>query len=188
MSGVCSNHAEYEVPRREHGYCVDDVARALVIVSRETERDTLVAELGVIYLDFVLDAVSSDGRCHNRMDADGKWRDEPGLGDWWGRALWGLGTAASTLPTEGMRARAIVGFRRLAQQRATDARAMTFAALGAGALLRSHPDESAARRLIADAVVVIGQGVRGSPWPWPERDCATRTAPLPRRSFWPVAR
>jgi len=160
--------AEYDVPRREHGYCVDDAARALVIVSREPLGDAVVAQLAIVYLNFVLDAVRSDGCSHNRMGVDGTWRDEPAVGDWWGRALWGLGTAASRMATPGLRAQAVVGFRRLAQQRTTDARAMTFAAIGAGALLRSHPDESAARSLMVDAVAVIGHRRQDSGWPWPE--------------------
>ena len=45
------------------------------------------------------------------MAVDGQWRDEAAVGDWWGRALWGLGVAAASAPTPGMRARALGGFR-----------------------------------------------------------------------------
>ena len=52
--GGLYEHAKGTTPRREHGYCLDDVARALVVVSRET--DPGQADLREQYLDFVLAA------------------------------------------------------------------------------------------------------------------------------------
>ena len=161
-------HAEYATPRREHGYCVDDAARGLVVVCREPHPDPAVLLLAGRYLDFVLAALAADGTCRNRMDSDGVWSDAPALGDWWGRAVWGLGTAAARGATPGMRARALIGFRRAARQRAPSARAMTFAALGAAELLRASPDEPAAGTLLRDAVLAIGTVGRDRTWPWPE--------------------
>ena len=161
-------HARYSTPRPEHGYCLDDVARALVVVCREPGPDLRIQRLAHIYLDFVLAAVAPDGRCHNRMNTDGRWIDESGLGDWWGRALWGLGVAAVHAPTEGMRARALYGFRGAARQRSPDTRAMAFAALGAGELLLHHPGEPAAESLLRDSASRIVAGVDANTWPWPE--------------------
>ncbi|MDQ6938183.1 MAG: glycosyltransferase, partial [Actinomycetota bacterium] len=73
-------HARYANPRREHGYCVDDVARALVVVCREPDPAPALQRMAGHYLGFLLDALASDGSCHNRMDVEGVWRDEPGLG------------------------------------------------------------------------------------------------------------
>ena len=50
------------------------------------------------YLDVVLAAIAPDGQCHNRLGLAGKWQDSPGLGDWWGRAVWALGVAAASGP------------------------------------------------------------------------------------------
>ena len=99
-------HALLATPRVEHGYCVDDAARGLVVTCREPNPGAVVQRLHHRYLTFVLAAVRPDGTCHNRMDADGLWSDEPGLGDWWGRALWGLGVAAALSPAAGRRASA----------------------------------------------------------------------------------
>jgi len=91
------------------------------------------------------------------------------VGDWWGRALWGLGVAAASAQTPGMRARALGGFRIAAQCRSPHVRSMTFAALGAAELLRKRPDEMAARQLLTDTLAVIGVGEDAdSLWPWPE--------------------
>lgn len=149
-------HAEHLVPRREHGYCVDDAARGLVVVCREPAPGPVLGRLARCYLDFVLDAFAADGTCRNRMDATGEWRDQPDLGDWWGRALWGLGVAAVSARTAGLRARALSGFRVAAQQRSPNIRSTAFAVLGAAEVLAQRPHEVAARALLCDGVRDIG--------------------------------
>jgi hypothetical protein len=161
-------HARYATPRREHGYCVDDVARGLVVVCREPRPGPVIRRLARCYLGFVLDALDPAGTCHNRMSVDGQWRDEAGLGDWWGRALWGLGFAATSAQTPGMRARALGGFRIAAQLRSPDLRSLAFGALGAAEVLRERPDEVAAAQLLRDALAAIGGPTGDSGWPWPE--------------------
>jgi hypothetical protein len=161
-------HALHAVPRREHGYCVDDVARGLVVVCREPHPGPAVRRLARCYLDFVLGAVEPTGACHNRMAVGGKWRDEAGVGDWWGRALWGLGVAATSAQTPGMRARALGGFRIAAQRRSPHVRSMAFGALGAAELLGERPGEAAAERLLWDALAVIGEPAQDPMWCWPE--------------------
>src|SRR5262249_10148723 len=73
-------HALLREPRREHGYCTDDVARALVAVVREGHAPWL-DRLRAVYLRFVEDAQLPDGRFHNRRAAGGAWADEVGSGD-----------------------------------------------------------------------------------------------------------
>ncbi len=161
-------HALGTVPRREHGYCVDDVARGLVVVCHEPKPGPAACRLARCYLAFVLAALDPAGACHNRMAADGQWRDEAAAGDWWGRALWGLGVAATSAQTPGMRARALGGFRIAAQGRSPHVRSMAFAALGAAELLEERPEEIAARRLLEDTLAVIGGREADPRWPWPE--------------------
>jgi hypothetical protein len=121
------------------------------------------------YLTFVLAAISGDGTCHNRMESGGRWSDEPGLGDWWGRALWGLGVAAAApSATAGQRARALAGFRVAAQQRSPHTRASAFAALGAAELLRVRPAEPSALTLLDHVAHTLGRQPATDAWPWPE--------------------
>jgi hypothetical protein len=161
-------HALYSVPRVEHGYCVDDVARGLVVACREPAPSPAVRRLAAIYLDFTLAALRPDGSCHNRMRAGGGWTDEPATGDWWGRALWGLGVAAAHAPSAEMRDGALDGFRTASGRRSPHHRAMAFAALGAGELLLHRPDERSARALLRDAATAVAPGSDGAAWPWPE--------------------
>jgi hypothetical protein len=161
-------HARYDEPRQKYGYCVDDVARALVVVSREVNPGTDVAGLVPGYLGFTRSALDTAGRCHNRMGSDGSWLDAPGLGDWWGRAIWGLGSLSASSSNPASRAAALSGFRTAAKQRSPHTRALAFAALGAGEILLDRPNEWAARRLLNDAVATIGADRPDPTWPWPE--------------------
>jgi len=162
-------HALHAIPRREHGYCVDDAARGLVVMCHEPEPGPTARRLARCYLAFVLGALDPTGACHNRMAVDGQWHDKAAVGDWWGRALWGLGVAATNAQTPGMRAQALGGFRIAAQRRSPHLRSMAFAALGAADLLRRRPDEMAAKRLLTDMLAAIGGAADGdSSWPWPE--------------------
>jgi hypothetical protein len=160
-------HALLDEPRRDHGYCVDDVARALVVLLRESERTPELDQLVSTCLRFLEAAVDVDGQVHNRMDAGGTWTDDAGLGDWWGRAVRALGAASVHLPTPSDRARARIAFHRAASTRSPHGRAMAFATLGAVDVLSADPDDLCARALLLDGVASIA--VPSDPrWAWPE--------------------
>ncbi|WP_347976325.1 glycosyltransferase [Microbacterium sp. ProA8] len=160
-------HALLDEPRPDHGYCVDDVARALVVLLRETERPAELDGLVSTYLRFLEAAVDVDGRVHNRMDAGGTWTDAAALGDWWGRAVRALGAASVDLPSPSDRSRARIAFHRAASTRSPHGRAMAFATLGAVDVLGADPDDLCARALLLDGVASIA--VPPDPrWPWPE--------------------
>jgi hypothetical protein len=162
-------HAEGIVPRHEHGYCVDDVARGLVVVCREPSPSQEIITLGRRYLYFLAQAQAPDGRCRNRLGYDRRWRDQPGTEDCWGRALWGLGTAAARGPTPGIREESLSRFDRGAQVSSPWPHAMAFAALGAAEVLDRWRDHSGALTLLDKASAVIGQAPADPVWPWPAR-------------------
>ncbi|MFC3891258.1 hypothetical protein ACFOWZ_07195 [Lentzea rhizosphaerae] len=172
-------HADGPLPRREHGYCLDDVARGLVVLCREPE---LSAELVVLverYLAFTAHAQANNGQFHNRLGADRGWRDEPGLGDWWGRALWGLGTAAARCPVPWIRQAALAAFERSAHRRPSSVRSMSFAALGAAEVLGAVPDHALAAKLLGDVAAHVGEPRAVPEWPWPEHRLYYANAVLP---------
>ncbi|GAA4573093.1 glycosyl transferase [Micromonospora coerulea] len=162
-------HARHAIVRREHGYCTDDVARGLVVTSRQPEPTEEVLRLAERYLAFLTHAQDARGAFHNRLGHDRRWTDEPGLGDWWGRALWGLGTAAARSPATWIREEALVAFGRAATRRSPAPRAMAFAGLGAVEVLRRHPAHSAAAALLADAATTVGTPGPDPEWRWPEQ-------------------
>ena len=89
------------LPNRSTGYCVDDVAR-LVIVSIGLERvlgDPSYARIRTNALAFLPHAWDRDSaRMHNFMDYGRRWLDRPHVGDHVGRAVWALGVAAADGP------------------------------------------------------------------------------------------
>lgn len=160
-------HARGPMPRRSHGYCVDDNARTLLVISLEPDPPPEVAQLAERCLAFLAHAQVADGRFHNRLGYHRRFEDEPGEGDWWGRALWGLGVAVAANPTAWVRAEALTCFTDGCEVRSDHPRAMAYAALGAAAVVRAHPEHSAARRLLADAAASIGRPSDDPAWPWP---------------------
>ncbi|MGC5225347.1 glycosyltransferase [Micromonospora sp. DT81.3] len=171
-------HALLDVPRRDHGYCVDDVARALVVLLREPEPTPALLRLTDTCFRFLEGAVDKDGRVHNRMAAGGGWTDEPALGDWWGRALQALGAAAAHAPTGQTRSRALTAFHRAASVRSPHGRALAFATLGAADVLAAYPDDLCARALLLDGISSIPTPPDDS-WPWPEQRLRYANAALP---------
>jgi hypothetical protein len=160
-------HARHAVPRLEHGYCTDDAARGLVVTSRETELDAGMRALNERYFGFLLRAQDRRGAFHNRLSTDNRWLDNAGMGDWWGRALWGFGTAAAGNPDMRIRRAARAAFDRSAHHRSAAPHTMAFAGLGAVQILRGHPDDVAAAALLRDAVEAIGVPDNDSDWYWP---------------------
>lgn len=159
-------HALLGEPRPEHGYCVDDVARALVVTTRETHPSPDVEDLARLCLRFLTGAQDPSGLVRNRLDRDLRWSDEPRAEDAWGRALWGLGTAAAR--SQELGASALSRFEISADIRSPYPRAMAFAALGAGEVLEAYPDHAQARRLLADATRTALRPGPDADWPWPE--------------------
>ena len=160
-------HALGDQPRPEHGYCLDDVARALVVVLRENAPSAILTQLGATYLRFIEEAVGADGAAHNRMSARGEWTDAPEMGDWWGRAVGALGFAAAHAPSHGQRVRANRVFVRAARQAPVDVRAAAFAVLGAADLLHVRPASLAARRVLTAGLAVLPRTAIDG-WNWPE--------------------
>jgi hypothetical protein len=159
-------HAELTKRRTEHGYCVDDVARGLVVTAREPSPDATTQALSETYLRFLGEAQAADGRFHNRRGVDRIWRDQPSVDDCWGRALWGLGTAVARLPASAKTA--MTHFDRGVDLRSPWTRATAFAALGAAAVLGERPQHEGAQRLLSEAAERIGPVGRDPDWRWPE--------------------
>ncbi len=181
-------HALRRRPRVEHGYCVDDVARALVAVCRDEPNvgactsvlaPEVMAALAETYLRFLEDAQTADGLVVNRRDARRRWTGRATVDDCWGRALWGLGTAASRSRDDTLARRAADRFTRGATRRSRWPRAMAFAGLGAAEMMRIDPRHVGARALLRDAAAAVGTFRAERAWPWPEPRLTYANAVLP---------
>lgn len=172
-------HACGAEPRLEHGYCTDDMARVLVVASREPDAGDAVHALARLAVKFLNEAQAFAGGCRNRMDRHGRWTDDFAFEDCWGRCLWGLGTAAAHSDVGLVRSLSVVQFERAAHGRSVWPRAMAFAALGAAELLSVDPDHAAARHLIDDYAAGVAEPNGDRDWPWPEARLSYANALLP---------
>jgi hypothetical protein len=161
-------HARGSIPLRRHGYCVDDVARGLVVVCRQPDPTAELSRLADVYLAFLLHAQADNGTFHNRLSYERTWLDPAGTGDWWGRAIWGLGTAVARAKASHVSDPALAAFERALDHRSPSPRSMAFAGLGAAEVLTVIPDHPAARRILADAVTTVGWPAPKPAWPWPQ--------------------
>ncbi|MBY0287336.1 MAG: glycosyltransferase [Mycobacteriaceae bacterium] len=172
-------HARLTEPDPEHGYCTDDVARVLVVTTRQPGLERTLNGIAGVALRFLGEAQALTGACRNRMDSKGIWTDEPAVEDAWGRCLWGLGTAAAHSDVAWARQSAIMQFERGAQERSPWPRAMAFAALGAAEMLAFDPENRAARLLIIDYAASLAEPNGDPAWPWPEPRLTYANAVLP---------
>lgn len=171
-------HADHRTPRREHGFCTDDMARVLLVTTREPDPPVEVKRLAHAALRFLADAQGVDGRIRNRRTATGRWRGRPTNEDCWGRSMWALGTVAATVRGR-LGDEALSLFEHGTEPRSPWTRANAFAALGAASVLRVDPRHLRARRLLEDAVAVITARQEGAVWPWPEARLTYANAVVP---------
>ena len=172
-------HARLAEPRREHGYCTDDMARVLLVSVRERHPTPEVERLIETSLCFLTKAQSSDGDFYNRMSERGSWLDRPTVEDCWGRSVWALGTAAGRAQAERTRQIALEQFERAARRRSPWRRTMSFAAIGAAELLSTSPAHVEARALLAAAADTMPTSADDAAWPWPEPGLTYANAVIP---------
>ncbi len=169
-------HARFTIPDRNHGYCTDDNARALVVAlqSYELTQDDAMLKLARTYLSFVHHAFNPNAaRFRNFMSYDRSWKEEIGSEDSHARALWGLGSAVSLARHDGFRALALDLFDRAVHVTAdfTSPRAWAFTLVGLHAYLRRYGGDSDVKRIreslgnrLYDQFLANAQ----DDWPWPE--------------------
>lgn len=91
-------HTKFAVPDRRHGYCLDDNARALLVLTELASVRPLTAleeQLLLTYAAFVESAWSPEtNRVHNFMSFDRTWLESADADDALGRAIWALGAVA----------------------------------------------------------------------------------------------
>ncbi len=182
-------HATFNIPNREEGYCTDDNARALLLcasLQHWTEHNPVVERLGTAYLAFLNYALNRQkGRFRNFMGYDRSWLERAGSEDSHGRALWALGTVVGRSPQEGWRE---VSARLMrdgigAATGLLSPRAWAFALLGIHEYLRGvHTDDRATSLGIELADRLHRSFMAGSDegWRWFERTLAYDNARMPQ--------
>lgn len=169
-------HARRTVPSRAHGYCIDDVGRAL-IVAVDAAADRATAEAGqrllTTYLAYVVDAQLPDGWFHNFLGYDRRWQDDRGTDDSFGRTCWGLGYVIAHAPRPADRSLARDVLRAALPHVGTlgHLRSRAYAALGLARVVAADRFDAAAAtalRATAGGIADAYDAVATRDWAWCE--------------------
>jgi hypothetical protein len=181
-------HAAFDVPRYDDGYCLDDNARALLAVALVEDVGAAdpkaVRALGTRYLAFVQHAFNPErGRFRNFMSYSRRWLEEQGSEDSHGRALWALGSVVTRSTDHGRRGLAGDLFHAALPvvDRFTSPRAWAYSLLGIDEYLKAfHGDRNVQdlRKTLADRLVDVYERTAGPGWPWFENKATYGNARL----------
>lgn len=183
-------HATFNIPCYEEGYCLDDNARALLLTALLEESGTdegrTVRELASRYMAFVSHAFDKQsGRFRNMMSYSRHWLEEHGSEDSHGRALWALGTIVGRCSDPGKQSLAGNLFHAALPAVAdfTSPRAWAFALLGISEYLRAFQGDSNVQsigRSIAERLLSLFVRTSRPDWPWFEDSVTYSNARLPQ--------
>ena len=161
------------VPDRRHGYCIDDNARALILVNHVRglgEADRLARSS--TFASFIQYAWNPELRTfRNFMSFNRGWCEEQGSEDSNGRTLWALGDTAVHSPSPELRAWAASWFNTAlcALDPVGSPRALAFGMLGAAKILGIEPGHQAAQQLMSrggDLLFRLLARSRRPDWAW----------------------
>jgi len=95
-------HAKFGIPNLKEGYCLDDNARALlmVLMTYRQTKDTLALNLAPIYLSYIHYMQNEDGSFRNFLSFNRNFLDEIGSEDSFGRSIWALGYLIGNAPND----------------------------------------------------------------------------------------
>ncbi|CAN5197784.1 glycosyltransferase family 4 protein [soil metagenome] len=186
-------HATFTVSNRDHGYCTDDNARALIAALKAqqtftiTQKDSYrLKKLVNKYLSFLLHAFNTEtGRFHNFMSYSREWLEESaGSEDSHGRALWALGSTISMAKQTSDASLATNLFMQSLPivESFQSPRALAFTIQGLDAYLEIFSGDSNARRIyqvLAERLYNQFTANASDDWPWLEDILAYSNGKLP---------
>ena len=169
-------HATFNIPRYGDGYCLDDNARALLLMTLLDEAGsddpTLVRTLASRYLAFVSHAFDRpSGRFRNFLSYARQWLEPCGSEDSHGRALWALGAVVGRASDPGRHSLAGDLFHAAMPIVTTfsSPRAWAYALLGIDEYLRAFSGDSSVESLraeLANRLLALFQRTSRTDWPW----------------------
>jgi glycosyltransferase involved in cell wall biosynthesis len=183
-------HALFAIPRYDDGYCLDDNARALLLMTLVAEAGTdeskVVHALASRYLAFVSHAFNPDrGRFRNFMSYGRQWLEDAGSEDSHGRAVWALGTVVGRSGVPGKQSLCGELFHAALPSLAafTSPRAWAYALLGMNEYLRAFQGDSSVQAMgtvLAERLLDLHRRTSDGKWPWFEDRLTYANARLPQ--------
>jgi glycosyltransferase involved in cell wall biosynthesis len=166
-------HAKFGIPNLKEGYCLDDNARALlmVLMAYRQKKDTQALKLAPIYLSYINYMQNKDGTFRNFLSFSRNFLDETGSEDSFGRTIWALGYLIGNAPNDAYYQTgrlvfldASVNFRKLQSIRGI-ANTMS----GISYYLRSNPSDDFMTEILRDLTYKLirhYENNRSAVWKW----------------------
>jgi len=179
-------HADGIVPNRASGYCVDDVARLVVValgLDRELSNPTYsrMLALGLAFLRHAWDPAVPG--MHNIMTYDRRWAGEAHEGDHVGRAAWALGEVIAAQPPRAVGAPSLRMLEEMAPclEASMSPRGVAFTVLGLARIGPTLPEPlQKLLRTLADRLGGWYAEARTDDWRWFENILAYDNGRLPQ--------
>lgn len=169
-------HAAFNIPRYEDGYCIDDNARALLLMSvlhdAGSDDPATLRRLSARYLAFVRFAFDRpSGRFRNFLSYSREWLEPAGSEDSHGRTLWALGACVGRASDPGQHSLAGDLFQSALPVVSTfsSPRAWAYTLLGIDEYMRAFRGDSSIEALRADLasrLLALFTQSSGVDWPW----------------------
>ncbi len=166
-------HAIGIVPDRNHGYCIDDNARALILMNLAEGLDADEKRArSIVFASFMQHGWNPDkARFRNFMRFDRTWCEDIGSDDSNGRTLWALGHTVEHSIDPDLRRWALRWFDETAPALAQmeSPRAVAFTMLGAAAVLRQLGSHARAEAILDAGGAMLQRlvdAVRRPDWAW----------------------
>ncbi len=166
-------HAKFGIPNLKEGYCLDDNARALlmVLMAYRQKKDSLALEFSPVYLSFIHYMQNKDGTFRNFLSFNRNFLDEVGSEDCFGRTIWALGYLLGNAPNDAYYQTGKLVFFDAAPnfEKLQSIRSIANTMIGISYYLRSNPsDDGMTERLRNFAHKLIGhyENNKTDEWKW----------------------
>lgn len=179
-------HAKFGIPNLKEGYCLDDNARALlmVLMAYRQKNDMRALELSPVYLSYIHYMQNADGTFRNFLSFSRKFLDEVGSEDSFGRTIWALGYLMGNAPSDAYYQTGKLIFFNASPnfEKLTSIRSIANTMIGVSYYLKSNPsDDSMIERLrnMANKLIKQYRENENPDWKWFESLLAYYNGILP---------
>ena len=179
-------HAKFGIPNLKEGYCLDDNARALLMVLMAYKQMKVKRALRLlpIYLSYIHYMQNADGTFRNFLSFNRNYLDELGSEDSFGRTIWALGYLLGNAPNDAYyQAGRLLFFNASPNfEKLESIRSIAYALIGISHYLLSNPtDDPMAERLRSLAYKLVEQYKQNEShdWKWFESLLAYDNGILP---------
>ncbi|MFO7830063.1 MAG: glycosyltransferase family 4 protein [Bacteroidales bacterium] len=179
-------HAKFGIPNLKEGYCLDDNARALlmVLMTYKQTKDLRALELSPIYLSYIHYMQNTDGTFKNFLSFSRQFLDEVGSEDSFGRTIWALGYLLANAPNDAYyQTGKVIFFKAVPNfEKLKSIRSIANTMIGMSYYLKSNPSDNSMTEMLqnmANTLVKHYEMNQSDNWKWFESLLAYDNGILP---------